>query len=40
MIDVASTYGIFEGPQDKVLFTYDLSALEQEKYRTAGMFIA
>lgn len=40
MIDVASTYGIFEGPQDKVLFTYNLSALEEGKYRTAGMLIA
>ncbi|XP_076142999.1 G2/M phase-specific E3 ubiquitin-protein ligase-like [Alosa pseudoharengus] len=40
MMDVASTYGVFEGPQDKLLFTYDLSALEDGKYRTAGMLIA
>ncbi|XP_041917147.1 uncharacterized protein LOC121681465 [Alosa sapidissima] len=40
MIDVASTYGVFEGPQDKLLFTYDLSALEDGKYRTAEMLIA
>lgn len=40
MIDVVSAFGIFEGPQDKVLFTYNLSALEEGKYRTAGMLIA
>lgn len=40
MIDMVSAYGIFEGSQDKVLFTYNLSALEEGKYRTAGMLIA